>query len=75
MAKPQQEIDGIWAKYKNTLAQLNEVLDDNEALKNELNEALDENEALKSELDLDFTMPADIAELEAKINSRLGTDA
>jgi len=36
---------------------------------------LDENEALQSELDLDFTMPADIAELEAKIEARLGTNA
>jgi hypothetical protein len=61
MAKPQEEIDLIWAKYKNALSQLNE--------------ALDENEALQSELDLDFTMPADIAELEAKIEARLGTDA
>jgi len=61
MAQPQQEIDGIWAKYRNALTQLNE--------------ALDENLALKDELDLDFTMPADIAELEAKIEARLGTDA
>ena len=61
MAKPQQEIDEIWAKYKNALSQLNE--------------ALDENEALQSELNLDFTMPADIAELEAKVEARLGTNA
>ena len=61
MAQPQQEIDGIWAKYRNALTQLNE--------------ALDENLALKEELDLDFTMPADIAELEAKIEARLGNNA
>jgi len=61
MAQPQQEIDGIWAKYRNALTQLNE--------------ALDENLALKDELDLDFTMPADIAELEAKIEARLGNNA
>ena len=61
MAQPQQEIDGIWAKYRNALTQLNEVLD--------------ENLALKEELDLDFTMPADIAELEAKIEARLGNNA
>ena len=36
---------------------------------------IDENDALKSDLDIDFTMPSDVAELEAKINSRLGTDA
>ena len=61
MAQPQQEIDGIWAKYRNAVTQLNE--------------ALDENLALKDELDLDFTMPADIAELEAKIEARLGNNA
>ena len=61
MAKPQQEIDDIWAKYKTALSQLNE--------------ALDENEALQCELDLDFTMPADIAALEAKVEARLGTNA
>ena len=61
MAKPQEEIDLIWAKYKTALSQLDQ--------------ALDENEALQSELDLDFTMPADIADLEAKIEARLGTNA
>ena len=61
MAKPPEEIDLIWAKYKTALSQLDE--------------ALDENEALQSELDLDFTMPADIADLEAKIEARLGTNA
>jgi len=61
MAKPQDEIDAIWGKYRTSLERLST--------------ALDENDALKSDLDIDFTMPGDIAELEAKINSRLGTDA
>jgi hypothetical protein len=60
MAKPQDEINAIWDKYRTSLTRLSG--------------ALDENDALKSDLDIDFTMPADIAELEAKINSRIGTD-
>jgi len=61
MANPQHEIDAIWARYRAALTQLDE--------------ALDENQALKSDLDLDFSTPADIAELEAKIEARLGSDA
>ena len=61
MAKPQDEINAIWDKYRTSLERLST--------------ALDENDALKSDLDIDFTMPSDVAELEAKINSRLGTDA
>ena len=61
MAKPQDEINAIWDKYRTSLERLSN--------------AIDENDALKSDLDIDFTMPSDIAELEAKINSRLGTDA
>jgi hypothetical protein len=61
MAKPQDEINVIWSKYRTSLERLST--------------AIDENDALKSDLDIDFTMPSDIAELEAKINSRLGTDA
>ncbi len=61
MAKPQDEINVIWDKYRTSLERLST--------------AIDENDALKSDLDIDFTMPSDIAELEAKINSRLGTDA
>jgi hypothetical protein len=61
MAKPQDEINAIWDKYRTSLERLST--------------AIDENDALKSDLDIDFTMPSDIAELEAKINSRIGTDA
>ena len=61
MAKPQDEINAIWGKYRTSLERLSN--------------AIDENDELKSDLDIDFTMPSDIAELEAKINSRLGTDA
>ena len=61
MAKPQDEINAIWDKYRTSLERFST--------------AIDENDALKSDLDIDFTMPSDVAELEAKINSRLGTDA
>ena len=61
MAKPQDEINAIWDKYRTSLERLST--------------AIDENDALKSDLDINFTMPSDVAELEAKINSRLGTDA
>ena len=61
MAKPQDEINAIWDKYRTSLERLST--------------AIDENDALKIDLDIDFTMPSDVAELEAKINSRLGTDA
>jgi len=57
MAKPQEALDNIWAKYRKSL--------------NDLNTALDENETLRADADIDFTMPADIKELEAKIEQRL----
>jgi hypothetical protein len=57
MAKPQEALDNIWAKYRKSL--------------NDLNSALDENEALRADADIDFTMPNDIKELEAKIEQRL----
>jgi len=58
MAKPQEALDNIWAKYRKSL--------------NDLNSALDENEALKADADIDFTTPQDIVELEKKIEARLG---
>ena len=57
MAKPQEALDNIWAKYRKSL--------------NDLKSALDENEALRADADIDFTMPADIKELEDKIEQRL----
>ena len=52
MATPQDAIDAIWIKYRNSLTSLSV--------------SLDENEMLKKELDVDFTMPADIVELEQR---------
>lgn len=57
MAKPQESIDQIWAKYRKALTALVS--------------ALEENESLKQELNINFDMPADIAELEKKVESRL----
>ena len=57
MAKPQEALDNIWAKYRKSL--------------NDLSTVLDENEALKAELDIDFTMPEDIVELEKRIEEKL----
>ena len=57
MAKPQEALDNIWAKYRKSL--------------NDLNTALDENEALRADADIDFTMPTDIEALEAAVNEKL----
>ena len=61
MAKPQDEINAIWDKYRTSLERLST--------------AIDENDALKSDLDIDFTMPSDIAELEAKISRKVEDSA
>lgn len=60
MAKPQDAIDGIWAKYRNTL--------------NQLITTLDENEALRSELDVDFSTPSDIVDLEKRVEEKLANN-
>lgn len=57
MAKPQESIDQIWAKYRKSLTALVD--------------AVEENESLKQELNINFDMPADIAELEKKVEDRL----
>jgi len=57
MAKPQDALDNIWDKYRKSLT--------------ELSAALDENEALRADADIDFTMPEDIATLEAAVNEKL----
>ena len=57
MAKPQEALDNIWAKYRKSLI--------------DLSTALDENEALKADADIDFTTPEDITALEMKIEEKL----
>ena len=57
MAKPQEALDNIWAKYRKSLI--------------DLSTALDENEALKADADIDFTTPEDIKALEMKIEEKL----
>jgi|TARA_B110000285_G_C15095816_1_gene601882 hypothetical protein len=57
MAKPQDALDSIWDKYRKSL--------------NDLSNALDENEVLKSDADIDFSTPSDIAELEAKVEEKI----
>ena len=57
MAKPQEALDNIWAKYRKSLT--------------DLNSALDENEALRADADIDFTMPDDITALEAAVEEKL----
>ena len=57
MAKPQDALDNIWDKYRKSLT--------------ELSAALDENELLRADADIDFTVPEDIAVLEAAVNEKL----
>jgi len=56
-SKAQQSIDQLWEKYRTALSKLDH--------------ALDENEKLKSQLEIDFTMPKDIKELEKKIEEKI----
>jgi peptidoglycan hydrolase CwlO-like protein len=56
-SKAQQSIDQLWEKYRTALSKLDH--------------ALDENEKLKSQLEIDFTMPKDIKELEKKIEEKM----
>ena len=57
MATPQEEIDAIWVKYRQSLTSLAN--------------ALEENDALKQELAVNFTMPGDIAEIEKRVEEKL----
>jgi len=57
MAKPQDALDNIWGNYRKSLTELSAVLD--------------VNEALRADADIDFTMPEDIAKLEATVNDKL----
>jgi hypothetical protein len=53
----QEELNQIWDKYRRTLIVLSKVIE--------------ENEQLRKQLDLDFTMPQDILDLESKIEAIL----
>lgn len=57
----QEELNQIWDKYRKALVALSKVID--------------ENEQLRKQLDLDFTMPQDIVELEAKVEAILNKNA
>ena len=57
MATPQEEIDAIWVKYRQSLTSLAN--------------ALEENDALKQELAVNFTMSGDIAEIEKRVEEKL----
>ena len=53
----QEELNQIWDKYRKALIVLSKVIE--------------ENEQLRQQLDLDFTMPQDIVDLESKIEAIL----
>lgn len=53
----QEELNQIWDKYRKALIVLSKVIE--------------ENEQLRKQLELDFTMPQDILDLESKIESIL----
>ena len=57
MAKPQELVDGIWAKYRTSLTTLISTLE--------------ENDVLRKELDINLDMPEDIDELEKRVEDRL----
>jgi len=56
----QEEVNQIWDKYRKALMALSKVLD--------------ENDMLRKQLDLDFSIPQDIVDLESKIESILNTN-
>ena len=60
MAKPQDALDNIWARYRKSLNELSNALDENEALR-----------ANQSDLEVDWTTPSDILTLEASVEEKL----
>lgn len=60
MAKPQDALDNIWSKYRKSLNELSNALDENEALR-----------ANQSDLEVDWTTPSDILTLEASVEEKL----
>jgi hypothetical protein len=74
MAAPQQAIDNIWEKYRTALKALEDSLDENNVLGIKNKQALDEHELLKQKLKdagIDWQSPADIIELEKRLEARL----
>ena len=74
MAAPQQAIDNIREKYRTALKALEDSLDENNVLGIKNKQALDENELLKQKLKdagIDWQSPADIIELEKRLEARL----
>tara|TARA_S200002703_G_scaffold158102_2_gene167614 strand:+ start:2478 stop:2672 length:195 start_codon:yes stop_codon:yes gene_type:complete len=61
MTEKQEAIDNFWRKYKNTLELLNNALEENAVLKQQLSNA-----------EIDLSTPSDIADLEKKIEDKLG---
>ncbi len=64
MTEKQDAINSFWSKYKNTLELLNNALEENAELKQQLANA-----------EIDLSTPSDIADLEKKIEARLGQQA
>jgi hypothetical protein len=61
MTEKQDAINTFWGKYKQTLELLNNALEENAELKQQLANA-----------EVDLSTPSDIADLEKKIEDRLG---
>ncbi len=64
MTEKQDAINSFWTKYRNTLELLNNALEENAELKQQLANA-----------EIDLSTPSDIADLEKKIEARLGQQA
>ncbi len=64
MTEKQDAINSFWSKYRNTLELLNNALEENAELKQQLANA-----------EIDLSTPSDIADLEKKIEARLGQQA
>ena len=64
MTEKQDAINSFWTKYRNTLELLNNTLEENAELKQQLANA-----------EIDLSTPSDIADLEKKIEARLGQQA
>ena len=61
MTEKQDAINTFWGKYKHTLELLHNALEENAELKQQLANA-----------EVDLSTPSDIAELEKKIEGKLG---
>ena len=61
MTEKQDAINNFWSKYKHSLELLHNALEENAELKQQLANA-----------EIDLSTPSDIADLEKKIEARLG---